>query len=219
MKSKQIIIFFIIVHVCTCCSSVNKTRSNCTLIEGKYVAKTDWYEEIIEIQSNGSFYLILERGNLTGLAESCKTQQGTWLIKEDTLILNTDFQNLIDDYFALEGDRKDDSIEITMYSLNTMSICNEPMCIVDYGFYYPDSNGKIILSCLQKKQLASFVRVSLSSPVNESFRDDDIECGKKYRLYVRDCYPVVYKQRKFMIMGTGILDCKYSVLYRHCNVN
>ena len=192
-------------------------QTNKTSIVGKYTETRYDYNTVIELQSNGIFYHTYEKGQPPGLAKNCECQQGTWHIKDDTLVLNTFFQNINDDYFALEGYRNDDSIEVTMYSLNTMSKTDEALCLTDYGFYYPDSNGKIVLSCSQKSQLETSVRVYI--PVAQSFCSDEIACGGKYKFYLKDCYPIVFTQRKFLIMNSGILDLMFSTLYRHYNDN
>ena len=185
-------------------------------VEGKYVATTEYCNEIIGIQPNGEFYISFERGYPPGLARSCEIQWGTWSIEGDTLILNTYYQNTIDDFFCPVGKRYDDSIEITMYSLSTMSISDEAICVD--AFYYPDSNGTIVLSCSQKTKLATYINAFISH--NNHIKPDDIECGMRYRYYVKDCQPTVYENRKFLLLDSGILDTKYSILFmRHADNN
>lgn len=188
-------------------------KNGTALREGKYIATTYFDNSIIEIQPDGSFCLSIEGKNPRGLAKSCAIQYGTYIVKGDTLILNTDIQGRFDDYFTLEGYRNDDSIEIIRYSINTADISDEPVVIADYGFCYPDSNGRIVLSCSQKKLLTLYVQASLST--KELFGSDEIKCGGRYKFYVKDCYPTIYNSRKFLIMDSGILDCKHSILYRY----
>lgn len=214
---KTTLLFLLIILVCTGCSSSKKMQTNKHSIVGKYTETRYDYNTVIELKANGIFYLTYEKGQPPGLAKICECQQGKWYIKDDTIVLNTFFQNNIDNYFELEGYRNDDSIEVTMYSLNTMSITDEAICLAGFGFVYPDSNGIIVIPCFQKSQLATFIRAYI--PIAQSFCSDEIVCGGKYKFFYKDCYPIVFTQRKFLIISSGILDLKFSTLYRHYNDN
>lgn len=207
--NKIIWLFLYVIIVVSCSSTKTVQRKNQTLI-GTYTAKMSGFDISYEIRPDGVFTLSYD-GILPGLVKYCNEQQGIWTLKKDTLIMNTFFQNRVEDYMYLNGNRSDDSIEIIMFSLSNGSLSDEGICIYDYGFYYPDSNGRIIISCSQKKQFVTFVKSF--STLEDIITENNIECGKKYLYFFKDCQPTLYKNKKFVIRGSSIFDFENNIFF------
>lgn len=168
-------------------------------------------EQTIRFFPNGEF--IYNYTGCTSLATPCNTQKGRWKITGDTLILNTYYQDRLDDYFKEEGHICIDSIGVSVFSMNTLRPTDDFVYIDDdIGFFVPDSKGCILLPCTKKECLETLIRTELIH-IMDSIGNFKMECGKKYRYYLKDCYQTVMKNERFVILDSVIINCKNGTVY------
>lgn len=146
------------------------------------------------------------------LGELCHYNKGRWHQKEDTINLTTFIQNKVDNYIVEMGDFSyEDSILIIIYSLQTGETTDD-FAYIDGkdSFIQPTSEGRLCIPCQER---ANFTRQLMLGVTEEENENIELQCGRKYKCYLKDCYPIMMQGKKFVVKDSTLLDISTGELY------
>lgn len=146
------------------------------------------------------------------LGELCHYNKGRWYQKEDTLILTTFIQNKVEDYIVDMGDfAYEDSILITIYSLQTGETTDD-FAYIDGkdSFIQPTSEGRLCIPCQERVNFTRQLMLGVTEEENENI---ELQCGRKYKCYLKDCYPIMMQGKKFVVKDSTLIDIGTGELY------
>lgn len=69
---------------------------------------------------------------------------------------------------------------------------------------FPTTNGYLNISCTEKESLAQQLLIGMD--IEELGEGISLECGRAYKYYVRDCFPIVMRDKKFILTDSCLLD-------------
>ena len=220
MFTKRIIMFLTCLSLTGC--NVLQYRNDDKII-GAYssIEKGGTCTETIIFYANGT-YIFRKAPCMIGLMKTAEQESGQWIKKGDTLYLTSAFQNNVTNYFVETGQlENDDSIRITIFSMRT------GLPEIDFAFFSqqgypiePDNNGIIRIPCYMRtdmeKNIEMNIRVFLQN--NDIIRDSlNIQCGKSYHFFIKDCAIRVMNSSPFYIQDTCLFDCIANITYQKVN--
>lgn len=184
------------------CSSVNsKVSSTCEKVGTTYVYADKFGNSKIILLPTGDF--VYSESSDGMLVEICQCIKGRWYQKKDTIYLTTLYQgNRITE---LEKSVSDDSVLICFYSLQTGNPTDDFAYVNKVGgLVFPTANGHLNISCTEKESLAQQLLIGMD--IEEIGEGISLECGRAYKYYIRDCFPIVMRDRKFILTDSCLLD-------------
>ena len=198
---EKILLLVVLLLIQSCSVLKDKYEFGHDAISFLYVNNTNSNEyKRITLSPTGNF-TYSENSHLL-LGELCHYNKGRWYQKEDTLILTTFIQNKVEDYTVDMGDfAYEDSILITIYSLQTGETTDD--------FVYIDA-GTTTGAMLPYITEQSAVYVTNAEEENENIV---LQCGRKYKCYLKDCYPIMMQREKFVVKDSTLLDISSGELY------
>jgi len=206
----NLLVFATMILIQSCCAlTTTRTPVNGTETSYVYFGKNDTgITSLITLFNNGEF--VYSETGFEILGELCQYNRGTWNNEGDTVYLSTYFQNKIDDYIVDIGDNIcADSITIVFHSLQTGKPSD------DYAFLngkndiiLPNAKGVLCIPCSDKELLTRQLLAESDNNMNVI-----LNCGKKYYYYIKDCFPTIMHEKKFVMADSGLLDIEENVLY------
>lgn len=186
------------------CSSVNsKVSSTCEKVGTTYVYADKYGNSKIILLPTGDF--VYSESSDGMLVEICQCIKGRWYQKKDTIYLTTLYQG---DYITeLEDSISNDSVLICFYSIQT----GEPTDKFAYvneedGLVFPTTNGYLNISCKEKESLAQQLLIGIDIDDETRRKGISLECGRAYKCYIKDCHPIVMRERKYILTDSCLLD-------------
>lgn len=160
----------------------------------------------ITLFATGDF--ICSENNSYILGELCQYNSGSWYKNEDTIHLTSYFQN---NYIVDLGEAEyKDSIPIFIYSLQTEKPTNDFAFINEKdSLELPTTDGRLCISCKEKEDLTQQLLVGIS----DNNATVLLECGRKYRYYIKDCWPILFVDEKFIMTDSILLNIKTNERY------
>lgn len=143
------------------------------------------------------------------LGEICQCNKGRWYQKKDTVYLTTLFQG---DYIVELGDAAcDDSVLICIYSLQTGKPTDDFAYVNEKdSIELPTTDGLLCISCTEKESLARQLHMGIVDDIEIGV---SLECGKAYKYYIKDCFPIVMREEKFILTDSCLFDISAQRLY------
>lgn len=206
--------FLILASICQLYSFQNS--KNISIYESKniyYLYTNDSDTSSIILLPSGYFIYSQTNNNYT-LGELCQNNKGIWLQKKDTILLTTFFQNEFEDFFVELGDiESKDSVLIHIYSLQTEKPTD------DFAFFnendsliLPTTEGCLCVACTEKVNLIK--QLFLGMIDNNEMSSVSLECGKEYKYYIKNCFPFVMHEEKFIVTDSCLFEISEGKLYR-----
>lgn len=193
------------------CSSVNsKVSSTCEKVGTTYVYADKFGNSKIILLPTGDF--VYSESSDGMLVEICQCNKGRWYQKKDTIYLTTLYQG---DYITeLEDSISNDSVLICFYSIQT----GEPTDKFAYvneedGLVFPTTNGYLNISCKEKESLAQQLLIGIDIDDETRRKGISLECGRAYKCYIKDCFPILMREKMFILTDSCLLDISSSRSY------
>lgn len=191
------------------CSSVNsKVSSTCEKVGTTYVYADKFGNSKIILLPTGDF--VYSESSDGMLVEICQCNKGRWYQKKDTIYLTTLYQG---DYITeLEDSISNDSILVFFYSLRTGNPTDN-FAYVNGGdsLVFPTTKGYLYISCTEKGSLAQQLLIGMD--MAEQGDGVTLECGRAYKYYIRDCFPILMREKMFILTDSCLLDISSSRSY------
>ena len=187
------------------CSSVNsKVSSTCEKVGSTYVYADKFGNSKIILLPTGDF--VYSESSDGMLVEICQCNKGRWYHKNDTIYLTTLFQG----NYIVESDVDavcNDSILICFYSLRTGNPTDN-FAYVNGGdsLVFPTTKGYLYISCTEKGSLAQQLLIGIDIDDETRRKGISLECGRAYKCYIKDCHPIVMRERKYILTDSCLLD-------------
>lgn len=213
MKKVYTIYMTLLLTICLMqsCSLLNRNATPThEKIGTTYVCADKYGNSKIILNSTGDF--VYSESSDGMIVEICQCIKGRWYQKKDTVYLTTLYQG---DYFTeLENSVSDDSVLICFYSLQTgkptdkFAYVNE-----ENGLVFPTTNGHLYISCTEKESLAQQLLMGIDADDEIRRKGISLECGRAYKCYIKDCHPIVMRERKYILSDSCLLDISVKRLY------
>lgn len=187
------------------CSSVNsKVSSTCEKVGTTYVYADKFGNSKIILLPTGDF--VYSESSDGMLVEICQCNKGRWYHKNDTIYLTTLFQG----NYIVESDVDavcNDSVLICFYSLQTGNPTDN-FAYVNGGdsLVFPTTKGYLYISCTEKGSLAQQLLIGIDIDDETRRKGISLECGRAYKCYIKDCHPIVMRERKYILTDSCLLD-------------
>ena len=192
------------------CSSVNsKVSSTCEKVGTTNVYADKFGNSKIILLPTGDF--VYSESSDGMLVEICQCNKGRWYHKNDTIYLTTLFQG----NYIVESDVDavcNDSVLICFYSLRTGNPTDN-FAYVNGGdsLVFPTTKGYLYISCTEKGSLAQQLLIGMD--MEEQGDGVTLECGRAYKYYIRDCFPILMREKMFILTDSCLLDISSSRSY------
>ena len=195
----------------SCSSLSSKVAPTHEKVGTTYVYADEFGNSKIFLHPTGDF--VYSESSVGMLVEICQSIKGRWYQKKDTIYLTTLSQgNYITE---LEDSISNDSIIVCFYSIQTgeptdnFAYVNEKDSLV-----LPNTNGYLYISCTEKESLARQLLIGIDTDDEIRRKGISLECGKSYKCYIKDCYPIVMRERKYILTDSCLLDISVKRLYQ-----
>lgn len=186
------------------CSPLNSNVTpTCEKVSTTYIHVDEFGNSKIILYPTGDF--VYSESSNGMLVEICQYIKGRWCQKMDTIYLTTLYQG---DYITeLENSVSNDSVLICFYSIQT----GEPTD--DFAYFnekdsleLPTTNGYLYISCTEIESLARQLLIGIDADDEIRRKGISLECGRAYKYYIKDCHPIVMRERKFIMTDSCLLD-------------
>ena len=195
------------------CSSLNSNRVSIVEESGisyLYVDSVDQcaYSRITLFQ-DGMF--IYKETNHYILGRHCQCNKGKWTKEGDTINLTTLFQDNNNVYITELGNIElNDSISLLIYSLSTMEPSTEFAYIDNKkNVISPNIKGELCIPCSEKENLVRQLLIGLSGSNDEL----TLECGRRYKYYIKDCMPTILQKERFILTDSTLFNIENKRIY------
>lgn len=182
----------------------------CKKASTTYIYADEYSSSKIILYSTGDFAYNESSNGM--LIEICQYIKGSWHQKKDTAYLTTLYQgNYITE---LEGSVSNDSVLIFFYSIQTGEPTDDFAYINEKdSIEFPTTDGLLFISCTEKESLTRQLLVGLDTDDGIREKGLSLECGRAYKCYMKDCHPIVMRERKFILTDSSLLDLSVNRLY------
>ena len=100
---------------------------------------------------------------------------------------------------------------ITLYSLQTGETTDDFVYIDEKdSFIQPTPEGRLCIPCQERVNFTRQLMLGVSEEENENIV---LQCGRKYKCYLKDCYPIMMQGEKFVVKNSTLLDISTGELY------
>lgn len=76
---------------------------------------------------------------------------------------------------------------------------------------FPTTKGYLYISCTEKGSLAQQLLIGMD--MEEQGDGVTLECGRAYKYYIRDCFPILMREKMFILTDSCLLDISSSRSY------
>jgi len=161
---------------------------------------------ILEIKENGKFVYSPYFNNSLDYIVLCKKIEGTWVIKDGDLILNSNLQSENpNDLVKISSFDKEDSIKLKFINLSdstpaiiTFPLFNKGEFLTEY---MTDSLGVVVIPSKGYDD----VSFCLDNICKNGFNLKPIKGGYFYQITYFDCFPEIFKNERLKIYGNKLI--------------